>query len=70
MNGSYIIRLSARNAILLKLSSSLDIIGSRNILSGNVMHIKISKNGYAYRFQRTRIGIEQVFFFDLGFAGR
>ena len=44
--------------------------GNGNILSGNLMELKISQNGCAHRFQHTRIGKEQVFLFDLGFAVR
>ena len=68
--------ISFKNQLFLKkliFGLALQIViynGSRNVLSGNFMHLKISKNEYAYRFQRTRIGIEQVFWFDLGFAGR
>ena len=45
-------------------------IGNRNILSGNLIDLKITQNGYAHRFQRTRIRIEQVLLVDLGFDVR
>ena len=42
-------------------------VGNRNILSGNLMDLKIAQNRYAHRFERTCMAIDQVLMVDLDF---